>query len=172
MDILGHEEEILAWYDAHKDNPRDQQVQSSSGRDHGLISSFIEHERWEDLGNALRNPAMMVQMHAGTLNRSPGVEFSEAQRERFFQTMFSNALEIAMQYHTALLAADREAEAFRVANILFEKLEGKNLDTARLSLVQHAREAGFQHPKHLDWAKATGDAYLVDMTRRALEARE
>jgi hypothetical protein len=167
---LGHGDEVLAWYDAHKDNPRDRKAIDRVSFQ--LRDIFIEHERWKDLGESLRNPAMMVQARTGTLNTAAGVELPEAQRERFFQMMFSDALEIAMQYHTALLAAGREAEAFRVANILFEKLDGQDLDTARLGLVQHAREAGHQHPKHLEWAKATGDKFLFDMTRRALNERE
>mgnify|MGYP006428616527 CR=1 FL=1 len=169
--VLGEGDAVLAWYDGVKDSPRDAFVVQHIT--YKLRDIFTEHERWEDLGRTLWDPTSMVKALLGIIGRTEGVDMPEPQRARNeeLELMRTRVSEMARAYHTALLAADREVEALRVAGVLFDALEGERLASAKVDLARHALDAGHPHPKHIEWLEEAGDASLLKRVRDALEQR-
>jgi len=111
--VLGDQEQTLAWFDGVKDEPKAEATVRAVGR--FLIELLKARGRWADVGRLYRDPLKELAFHHETLTQAnlpmmAGVlpEGARATVEKVMTTQFRKSV---ADLHTSLRAAGRNADA-------------------------------------------------------------
>lgn len=156
---MGHAPEVLTWYEANKGKV--------IGAD--SILEIVEADpnalaltgRWAEYGQAIENPVERFKRFADEYDAAASRRDMQKQME-ILQTVLSSV----DKFHTGLLAAGREDEAFQLAEVL-SRFSPKPAVYMEL-LVNHALNAGFPHETHAEWMEQNGKPELAQKVREAL----
>lgn len=164
--VIDDEDATLAWVDRIKG--------TDSGKDtlrrvNYLIDELLlQRGRWADYGTIQWNPlGTLRQEHAQiAMFEQMQDELDEEQRAEFRRYATERFVQVAGNLHASLLAADREDEAWQVAEEATKLLDD---DALAPTLVRTALRAGEARPRHLELLKgAEGQAALVAEVEQAL----
>jgi len=143
LDVLGDLKPVDNWIERIKDRPNAQKTLRRIG--HTLNDYFLKREQWEMLGWVM--PSTREIIWQARMQRMPldDDRFDEDMKEMIREMgdqSFAEKLSIA---HAALLAAQRDDEAWLVANELFETLDTPK---ARAELLRTTLRAGQVNQSH------------------------
>ena len=164
--VLNEDQPVLAWIDRVKD--RDDGPAALRRQLHVIDDVLIRHERWALMGELtdpqaeLRHARSMLTQGEAMARRDPdrfGGDLVEVHRRMFRD-------DVAL-IHAALLAAERDAEAFTIARESLKTLD--DIETRR-ALLQTAKRAGELTRRHLGLLDEDNPAHadLVAMARAAI----
>ncbi len=167
-EVVDDDDRTLAWYDRVKDDAGAAPDIKRNERD--LRRIFQEKKRWADMGRMYKNPERdargLIQQNQMMEKMAPAEHAAEM--KKYAQREVQGSL---ATMHAALLAADREADAQTVADLL---LEYSDTPESRHALVGTALEAGQARAAHRALLGEGKDGATQDLRARleaALKAR-
>lgn len=149
--VIGDETATLEWIDGIKNDKKGRRTLS---RLSFLFSDLlIAKNRWDVLGLIVTKPEKTIrrdfEMYQMT-RKMPRGDFSQKQRDRFAELDKQRFCDGVGQMHAGLLAAKRDTEAFKVANLAISLLDEPQIRIAIVKLALKAEQPRRAHLKLLD----------------------
>lgn len=165
-EVVGEKQANLAWFDRVKD---DESAKAWVNAAWSRIERLLEDEgRWSDVGKYVNVPQFIAQQNMiAAARRSIPAQGNPEQQAMSREMQDSFTRDQFAKTHMALLAADREAEARRVADELIKQLDD---ETSRVALVTMVVDTGLAR----DWHTALldeADAKAPDTLNERVELR-
>lgn len=146
--VVDDEQSVLDWFDEIRSEDS-KQLELLRKQSFAITKILIDHDRWADIVVLHPEPVRMLRTHLSSLNRIDSVEgVDEAMQKSMKADALRSIRSTASIQYAALLAADREDTANRIAQLLLDADDSAN---ARLSLVATAIDAGQPREVHRNW---------------------
>lgn len=166
-DVIGDRAATLAWIDRVKD---DEAGRSSIHRCLNDVQDIlIENGRWELLGRVIKDPVgefkgdLAFMMYASPPS---GTDEQKAHYEKWQRQHFA---EEGAEWHAALLAAGRDDEAWKLADVIISNFDD---EATRRIIVATALEAGSPRKRHATLVAGDGAEDRALRERVNAEAKE